>query len=929
MVRKSGNPPMFYRCFWLGLSMVLLSLQFGCGMGSSSPEEHMQKAIEYQQSGDSKAAIIELKNVLKQEPDNSNARWMLGNLYLEVGDGESAIKELSRAVQLGIKGAENEHPLVRAYFMRGRFQDALDQLEGEEKTAEVLVLRGQGLLGLKKTEEAKSEFEAALEMDAASLDALLGLATIHLQLGDTDNGLAQVEKALAVDNGFSRAWLLKGDILFVLQQPDAAIEAFQKATDDEGLKLQAALGVARVQVSQKNFAAAGAELKKVLTELPEHPMANYLQAVIYAQEDNLEAANLALQTVFKRSVDYPPALLLMGSVSYRLGQMEQAGNYLSRLVASQPSHIPGRKLLASVRIASGQVMEAIEILEPVVDETTRDAALLAQLGGAYLKIGKLEKGSDFLERAALIAPDNAPIKTQLAITKLQTGKIDEAIHELEVVVAMDDPPDMAEILLVSHRLRSGDFMGALKIVTALIEREPDNPVAYNLQGATFLQLKRPDDAKKAYLTALEKKGDFHPAAMNLANLAIQNNDEELAKGYLKGILSQDDSYEPALISLAKMEEAGGDLESVVALLEKARAGNPKALQSRLLLANYYLRVGPAARAKVIIDEAKSNYPESPPVQFLYARISNVTGDYSEAINTLNPLLEREPENVDFLLQMSVAQLATKNIEQARELLQKIMGIDSNYPPAIAGMFSVEMATKNYSEAEKLAKHLVVQNPESALGYTLMGDLFSQSMAYEKARTNYKRAQEIAPSSNLVSKLFQVEKAAGNLSAGIDILGQWVAKHPKDDFIAALYASNQQQVGNSIEAKKAYQSLLEKKPENVGVLNNLAWLYYEEGDLKRALELAEKAWRLAPGRAEVIDTYGWILLDSDKKKALFYLGQAAELMPESGDIQFHLAAALVANDKKKNAEAILSSILAEGAPGFSEKDKAKALFDSLK
>ena len=53
------------------------------------------------------------------------------------------------------------------------------------------------------------------------------------------------------------------------------------------------------------------------------------------------------------------------------------------------------------------------------------------------------------------------------------------------------------------------------------------------------------------------------------------------------------------------------------------------------------------------------------------------------------------------------------------------------------------------------------------------------------------------------------------------------------------------------AMKGYESLLAKQPENPVLLNNYAWAAGKAGD-PRALDYAEKANRLAPNQAAIID-----------------------------------------------------------------------------
>ena len=67
-----------------------------------------------------------------------------------------------------------------------------------------------------------------------------------------------------------------------------------------------------------------------------------------------------------------------------------------------------------------------------------------------------------------------------------------------------------------------------------------------------------------------------------------------------------------------------------------------------------------------------------------------------------------------------------------------------------------------------------------------------------------------------------------------------------------------------------------EPDNVALLNNLAWALSELND-PGALGYAERAYRLAPGVAEVANTYGWILVQrGDAVQGVELLRRAVEL-----------------------------------------------------
>ena len=71
-----------------------------CGKTQTS-ETLVTEAKQYQKKGDTKAAIIQLKNALQKNPDDVEARYLLGTIYNEIADFPSAEKEAPQGFVLG------------------------------------------------------------------------------------------------------------------------------------------------------------------------------------------------------------------------------------------------------------------------------------------------------------------------------------------------------------------------------------------------------------------------------------------------------------------------------------------------------------------------------------------------------------------------------------------------------------------------------------------------------------------------------------------------------------------------------------------------------------------------------------------------------------------------------------------------------------
>ena len=76
---------------------------------------------------DPKAASIQLKNALQENPGLAEARFLLGRVHLDQGDVPSALKELKRASELGYSADQVTPLLARAMVMGGEGKEMIEQ----------------------------------------------------------------------------------------------------------------------------------------------------------------------------------------------------------------------------------------------------------------------------------------------------------------------------------------------------------------------------------------------------------------------------------------------------------------------------------------------------------------------------------------------------------------------------------------------------------------------------------------------------------------------------------------------------------------------------------------------------------------------------------------------------------------------------------
>jgi tetratricopeptide (TPR) repeat protein len=250
------------------------------------------------------------------------------------------------------------------------------------------------------------------------------------------------------------------------------------------------------------------------------------------------------------------------------------------------------------------------------------------------------------------------------------------------------------------------------------------------------------------------------------------------------------------------------------------------------------------------------------------------------------------------------------------------------PVVWVGLGELELREKRYDAALEVAQNLQTHFPDNVLGYDIEAAAYRGKGQVAQALAASEAALRIDRSSRRVNALASALASAGQPQQGITMLQDWLEQNAEDGAGWANLGMLNQQSGQAEEAVQAYERSLNYTDPNPVILNNLAWLYLDRNP-ERALELATQAYELAPSRAEIVDTYGWVLFQQGRKSdGLAALQQALIIAPRNAEIGLHVAQALHAMDRDGEARPILERIAREN-PGSAVAESARDLLDRLR
>ncbi len=893
---------------------------------SDTPESLVAEAKQYQQKGDNKAAIIQLKNALEKNPDDAQARFLLASIALQTDDVLTAEKEARRALALKFPAEQALPVLGNALLLQGKLDEALAETEKGPQTADLLAVRGNALQGLGKPDEAKQAFDAALVKQPGHGEAMTGLARLAALQKDWDGALRLANDAIARDAKNVGAWQLKAELLRVQNKPEEAMAAYQQILKIKPEHRTAHLEQAALHIAAGKLDAAQADIEAARKTTPGSYLVAYHQALLDFSRGKMTDAQANLLKVMQAAPNHMPSVLLAGAVELNLGLLEQAEKDLRKYVEWNPGNVYARKMLVSTLLKSNQPREAQTILAPALQGNVVDAGWLQLAGDAAMLTQDYAKASGYLAAAIKLEPGRAATHTSLGTMKLAQGDAAGGIAELEKAVALDPASLPSGTALVEALLQTGATDKAVAAVATLEKTHAGSVELQLLKGRTLLAKQDVPNARAAFERAQTIDAASFPAAASLAQLDMADRKPDQARKRFETLLAKDGKNIEVLTALATLDKSQGRNDEATAWLEKASQQNPDDLKAALRLAMHYTASGEPQKAQTMLRKLQVAHADDAGLLDVLGQAQVASKDGAAALETFGKLVAVMPRAALPQMRLAGAQMMTNNPAAAAASMDKAVSLEPDNIQPYIGKAELAVARGDQAQALAVVRQVQKRFPKVAVGYLLEGDLLAQQGKPALAVKPYEQALAISDAPPVVIKVAKALRDAGKAAEADQRVAAYRITHPDEPLTSVYLAEIQIAQKQFPQAAKLLESVAAKAPENALVLNNLAWVYQQQKD-ERALSTAERVLKLNDTDPNVLDTVGWILVEQGKaERGLALLRKAAAAAPKSPDIQYHLGAALLKNGDKAGARKALETALA--GPAFGDAKQAKALLEQL-
>lgn len=906
-------------------------LALGTVLGAPKPvhaADYVTRAESLLAKGETRAAVIELRNAIKQNPHDGAAHYQLAKLALMLGDAVAAEREARAAKDQGYDPGPSLSLLLDSYLAQGRSADLLRDFPAgngaPDIEARIAVGRGQAELALGRLDRAGADFATASRLAPHAVYPLLAEEELRARQGRLADAEKAVAAALAIAPRSRPALLRKAGLLLATGDAKGAIAILEPLGVEAPGNPQVQLALANAYLAAGEHAKAEGVIKAALAIVPGSAEGAYLQAVLAVQSGHYDKADALLQKLAPVMSHFPQAYLLEGLTKAHRGQWAEAEDAAQRFLARFPGDPRGERLLAQVALGGNKPEEALAALAKLPPAERENPATLGLLGRAHAAAGDYAAAEREFTTAAKLAPHLAEPRVDLALVQLRLGNLPGAIDEYQKALAIS-PNDVAvRRSLVGAEIESGAYEQATKNLDLLKKQEGSHVENELLRGQ--LQLAKLDltAAHATYAAILQAHPGTEAATLGIVRAAILAGKTAEAKQRLDAVLTKNPANRGALALLTALLATEGKYSEIDAALERAYGAAPNDAGITAELAGADIRRGKASKALDLITT--SSVSDQPVMLGLKANAELALGKRDAAEATLRMLLARVPNDAGVRVTLAKVLVQGKDFVGARKALED--GVeqtprDLQLLQALVGVASAEHgAAAGIAEAKTLANDPSHQ-PEASV---LEGDTYMAQRKFSAAADAYRAVFAKNPSSALALRLASALRAAGKSDAADTTLEAYLAKQPHDVAVGLVLASSEIQAGKLDAAASRLEKIIALQPNNAVALNDLAWIRGEQHN-PDALRLAERAYFLS-GDSHIADTLGWILSrDKPDQTGVVLLRQAHAATPSDPTVAYHLAVALSGIGETKEAVELLKP-LASGSATFKEKAAASQLLEKL-
>lgn len=263
------RPPMHRSSTLLLVSaLVVALLAGGCSKGL---DPRVQEGYDLVVAGKVDEAIALANALLADDPNQKEARNLIGLALYKAGDAEGSVQQYQQAIEIDPDYPEAHFNLGNSYQILGRAEEAEAEFLLAVKNQKKFVLAHYNLgviyQNSGRDDQALTSFRTCVEYDPQFYLAFIGMGDILYRTGDFENSIANLQRALELSPTQKELRVVLGNALLQSGRADGPVAAegeFRAAVGIDPMYIDAVYNLGVALASQNRTNEAAEQFRRVL-----------------------------------------------------------------------------------------------------------------------------------------------------------------------------------------------------------------------------------------------------------------------------------------------------------------------------------------------------------------------------------------------------------------------------------------------------------------------------------------------------------------------------------------------------------------------------------------------------------------------------------------------------------------------------------------
>lgn len=520
----------------------------------------------------------------------------------------------------------------------------------------------------------------------------------------------------------------------------------------------------------------------------------------------------------------------------------------------------------------------------------------------------------------------------------QGGRFGDAAQELLSLSRDTLDPRLAQRAF-QMAMTARDLNLALRSAREWALLAPQDPEAVAASLALAASSGQTEGLAQTLARRIQSADDQDQAIVQAVGIVSKMTDKRLALDVLdKALAGIVKTSALAHLALSDAAWAAGESRRAVSEAHQAQALDPDSAEAAQRILEYGLRVDPRAALNATYAYL-DRHPNQRALRLLLVSRLTGRGSYDEALDLLERMRKRTPEDFDLLYTEAEVNTRAGRYDAAKALLAEYLTIQQSRRKALADgatdaqadssdarLLLVQIAERQHDYSEAIRQLRQIDEPSlqfqvhthEAVLYGKLGDLV-------RARTTLDAIKPADRHERIVVQLTlaSIYRDAGRTDQAVETLKAADLAMPDTSEIKYDLGMLLLQQGKTADFERLMRRVIELAPDDANAYNSLGYTLVEGNRrLPEARDLLERALDLEPDNPYVLDSVGWYLFRTkDYQGALEYLRRSYGQL-QAADVAAHLGETLWVLRRRTEARSIW-------AEGLREDPKNETLLSTLK